>query len=197
MWLVIEARSDAVKRLIGKESDAGRDRGQEEKGTTEDEMAGWHHRLDGRESQWTPGVGDGVLRFMGSQRVRHDWATDLIWSVFQDILLGKNRQSLMIYSNQCEQMKCHVIALDKTEVSSCLVWNTVWFFPMKTVFPPNNYVNEFAFSEHMPTALWDSKKMWQVEGRGENKAYKINMCVCECVYIHTYIYVYTHIISNR
>ena len=32
---------------------------QEEKGTTEDEMAGWHHRLDGREFQWTPGVGDG------------------------------------------------------------------------------------------------------------------------------------------
>ena len=35
--------------LIGKDSDAGRDWGQEEKGTTEDEMAGWHHRLDGRE----------------------------------------------------------------------------------------------------------------------------------------------------
>ena len=33
--------------------------GQEEKGTTEDEMAGWHHWLDGRESGWTPGVGDG------------------------------------------------------------------------------------------------------------------------------------------
>ena len=32
-------------------SDAGRDWGQEEKGTTEDEMAGWHHRLDGRESE--------------------------------------------------------------------------------------------------------------------------------------------------
>ena len=45
--------------LIGKDSDAGRDWGQEEKGTTEDEMAGWHHWLDGRESQWTPGVGDG------------------------------------------------------------------------------------------------------------------------------------------
>ena len=43
--------------LIGKESDAGRDWGQEEKGTTEDEMAGWHHWLDGRESEWTPGVG--------------------------------------------------------------------------------------------------------------------------------------------
>ena len=45
--------------LIGKDFDAGRDWGQEEKGTTEDEMAGWHHWLDGCESEWTPGVGDG------------------------------------------------------------------------------------------------------------------------------------------
>ena len=45
--------------LTGKDSDAGRDWGQEEKRTTEDEMAGWHHWLDGRESEWTPGVGDG------------------------------------------------------------------------------------------------------------------------------------------
>ena len=44
--------------LIGKDSDAGRDWGQEEKGTTKDEMAGWHHWLDGCESEWTPGVGD-------------------------------------------------------------------------------------------------------------------------------------------
>ena len=45
--------------LIGKESDSGRDWGQEEKGTTEDEMAGWHHGLDGGESEWTLGDGDG------------------------------------------------------------------------------------------------------------------------------------------
>ena len=45
--------------LIGKDSDARRDWGQEEKGTTEDEMAGWHHWLNGCESQWTPGDGDG------------------------------------------------------------------------------------------------------------------------------------------
>ena len=45
--------------LIRKDSDAGRDWGQEEKGTTEDEMAGWHRWLDGLESEWTPGVGDG------------------------------------------------------------------------------------------------------------------------------------------
>ena len=45
--------------LFGKDSDAGRDWGQEEKGTTEDEMAGWHHGLDGLESEWTSRVGDG------------------------------------------------------------------------------------------------------------------------------------------
>ena len=45
--------------LIGKDFDTGRDWGQEEKGTTEDEMAGWHHQLNGRECEWTLGVGDG------------------------------------------------------------------------------------------------------------------------------------------
>ena len=45
--------------LTGKDFDAGRDWGQKEKGTTENEMAGWHHRLDGHESEWTLGVGDG------------------------------------------------------------------------------------------------------------------------------------------
>ena len=70
--------------LIGKDSDAGRDWGQEEKGTTEDEMAGWHLCFDGRVwvnsgSWWWTGR-PGVLQFMGSQRVIHDWVTDLIWS---------------------------------------------------------------------------------------------------------------------
>ena len=66
---------------IGKDSDAGRDWGQEEKGTTEDEMAGWHRWLDGRESEWTPELvmdrEPGVLQYMGWQRVGHDWATEL------------------------------------------------------------------------------------------------------------------------
>ena len=44
--------------LIGKDSDAARDWGQEEKGTTKDEMAGWHHGLNGCESEWTPRHGD-------------------------------------------------------------------------------------------------------------------------------------------
>ena len=45
--------------LIGKDPDAGRDWGQEERGTTQDEMARWHHRLNGCEFEWTLGDGDG------------------------------------------------------------------------------------------------------------------------------------------
>ena len=44
--------------LIGKDSNSGRDWRQEEKGTTEDDMAGWYHRLNGHEPEWTPGDGD-------------------------------------------------------------------------------------------------------------------------------------------
>ena len=50
---------DAKSWLIWKDSDAGKDWWQEEKGTREDEIVGWHHRLDGHGFGWTPGVGDG------------------------------------------------------------------------------------------------------------------------------------------
>ena len=50
---------DVQNWLTGKVSSAGKDWRQEEKGTTENEMAGWHHGIDGRESEWAPGVGDG------------------------------------------------------------------------------------------------------------------------------------------
>ena len=50
---------DAKSWLIGKDSDAGRDWGQEEKGTTEVEMVGWHHRLDGHEFEPTLGDSEG------------------------------------------------------------------------------------------------------------------------------------------
>ena len=70
--------------LIGKDPDAGRDWGQEEKGTTEDEMAGWHHWLNGCESEWTPEVSDGQggLACCSSWgcRVVYDWATELNWT---------------------------------------------------------------------------------------------------------------------
>ena len=71
--------------LTGKDSDAGRDWGQEEKGTTEDEMAGWHHWLDGRESEWTPAVDDGQGGLVCCNSWGHkDWTrlsnwTELTW----------------------------------------------------------------------------------------------------------------------
>ena len=50
---------DAKSWFIGKYPDAGKDWGQEEKGTTEDEKVGWHHWLNEHGFEWTPGVGDG------------------------------------------------------------------------------------------------------------------------------------------
>ena len=76
--------SHAKSWLTRKESHTGRNWQQEEKGMTEDEMAGWHHWLDGHEFEWTPGVGDGqgglVCCNSWGRRVRHDWATELNWT---------------------------------------------------------------------------------------------------------------------
>ena len=70
---------DVKNQLIWKDPDAGKDWGQEEKGMTEDEMVGWHHRLDGHEFAQAPGVGDGQGSLACSSpqfhRVRHDWVT--------------------------------------------------------------------------------------------------------------------------
>ena len=74
---------DAKNWLIWKNPDAGKDWGQEEKGTTEDEMVGWHHWLNAHRFGWTPGVGNGqggLAWFMGLQRVRQDWAIELNWN---------------------------------------------------------------------------------------------------------------------
>ena len=134
---------NAKSWLIWKDSDAGKNWGQEEKGMTEEEMVRWHHGLNEHGFGWTPGVGDGqgglaccsswghkesdtidwlnwtelkwreimmtsptqwtwvrvdsrswwwtgrpgVLWFMGSQRVGHDWVTELNWSTFAFIFM--------------------------------------------------------------------------------------------------------------
>ena len=77
--------SDPKNWLIGKDPDAGQDWRWEEKGTTEDEMVGWHHWLEGRwvwvsSRRWWWTGRPGVLQCMGLQRVRHDWATELNWT---------------------------------------------------------------------------------------------------------------------
>ena len=77
-----------MRRVIGKDSDAGRDWEQEEKGTTEDEMAGWHHWLDGRESGWTLGVGDG----QGGLACCDSWGRKELdtteWLIWSDLICG-------------------------------------------------------------------------------------------------------------
>ena len=73
--------------LIGKDSDAGRDWGQEKKGTTEDEMAGWHHWLDGHEFEWTlrVGVGQGGLACCSSWGHKESDTTELVnWSELKE-----------------------------------------------------------------------------------------------------------------
>ena len=76
---------DVKNWLIGKDPDAGKDWRQEEKGTSRDEMIGWHHQLSGWVwasfgSWWWTGR-PGVLLSMGSQRVEQNWATELNWTV--------------------------------------------------------------------------------------------------------------------
>ena len=69
---------DAKNWVIGKDPNAGKDWGQEEKGATEDEMVGWLHRLNGHESEQTPGVSDG----QGNLACRSPWGCkelDMTW----------------------------------------------------------------------------------------------------------------------
>ena len=75
--------------LTGKDSDAGRDWGQEEKGMTEDEMAGWHHWLDGRESQWTPGVGNGQGGLACCDSWGHKEPDTTEWLIWSDLIVLK------------------------------------------------------------------------------------------------------------
>ena len=134
--------------LTGKDPDAGRDWGQEEKGTTEDEMAGWHHRLDGHVwvnsgSWWWTGR-PGVLWFMGSQsRTRlSDW-TEPNWkrykhfSVIKTYISGLTKAllfcsvwvgmifsllSLPIFLFICNKETCTNAARNHLRTSRKLVW---------------------------------------------------------------------------
>ena len=124
--------------LIGKDSDAGRDWGQEEKGKTEDEMAGWHHWLDGRESGWTPGVGDGQGGLVCCDswgRKESDTTERLIWS---DNNKGKLKKQFPTWSqnwlppcNICKPMDCSPPCSSVSEKamaphSSTLAWKIPW-----------------------------------------------------------------------
>ena len=105
--------------LIGKDCDAGRDWGKEEKGTTEDEMARWHHWLDGCESEWTLGVGDGRRGLACCNSCGHKESDMTEWLNWTDdrhdsyphgaYSLGKGAHALLFNNhNECDNWKIAV-----------------------------------------------------------------------------------------
>ena len=79
---------DVKSWRTGKDPDAGKDRGQEEKGTTEDEVVGWHHRLNGHEFEQAPGDSEGLGNLVccspwvaKSQTQLSNWTEHSIWSI--------------------------------------------------------------------------------------------------------------------
>ena len=122
--------------LIWKESDAGRDWGQEEKGTTEDEMAGWHHRLDGRQFEWTPGVGDGqgglaCCMGVGARgRKESDTTEQLNWTelgYITDYPCNSNTKCVINLFCACDFWveRCKNLAKLTENID---MFNTTWFF---------------------------------------------------------------------
>ena len=103
--------------LIGKDSDAGRDWGQEEKGTTDNEMTGWQHSLNGHEFEWTPGVGYGQGGLVCCDSWGHKESDTTEWLNWTEL---KGR--LYIEStNQLSRKFSHNIYIDKsTEEHSVL-----------------------------------------------------------------------------
>ena len=86
---------DAKNWLIGKDPDAGKDWRQEEKGTTEDEMVGWHHQLDGHEFEQVLGVGDGQgsLECCSPQGLKESDTTEqLNWAELKNKVHWKMRE---------------------------------------------------------------------------------------------------------
>ena len=128
--------------LIGKDCDAERDWGQEDKGTTKDEKAGWHHWLDGRvwvnSGRWWWTGRPGVLQFMGLQRVGHNWVIELNWTVWRLTRLSRmntpKRHPLHYRGLECKSRKSR----DTWSNRQIWPWNTEWSRTKITEFCKQN-----------------------------------------------------------
>ena len=126
--------------LIGKDSDAGRDWGQEKKGTTEDEMAGWHHWLDGCESGWTPGVGDG----QGGLACCNSWGRKELdtteWLNWTDWLTEGGCTASHTHETQLSFgpfLLPHLPLLSDSLTILWIHWSSWWIYIMYTVYRYN------------------------------------------------------------
>ena len=143
--ILIHWPPDAKNWLTGKDPDAGKDWGQE-KGTTEDEMVGWHHRLNGHGFGWTLGVGDGQggLVCCGSQgrSVGHDWVTELIlilcktmWILTtKHIITFQNTKPSLFNQSSCSKTK-HAVKYNFS-ISSLTVF---YINPLISLNKPPNF----------------------------------------------------------
>ena len=157
----------------------GHDWGQEEKGTTEDEMAGWHHWLDGRESQWTPGVGDGQegLACCDSWgRKESDTTERLIWSDLILIPLDSHlRRRILVFLYGLEyifaldyivppkiflhRLSKSVVGIDLNSASVGTDWN--WL-----CLSPKSRGMELSPSVYFQLSLWLSRTLSYLESMG-------------------------------
>ena len=133
--------------LIGKDFDAGRDWEQEKKGTTEDEMAGWHHGLDGQEFEWTLRVGDGQGGLSCCDSWGHkeshttEWLnwTELNWTFQEQLLCAKYKSLSMILTITQWDIIISIYRFLKTRVerwtnlpSHMLLSSDKWLLPTPT-----------------------------------------------------------------
>ena len=136
---------DVKKWLIWKDPDAGRDWGQEEKGTTEDEMVGWHHWLNGHGFGWTLGVGDGLggLVCCGSGCQESDTTGRMKWNElnwrslgdlkFVPISMSTEKSKHFPPDNLPKMIKCEMISI------SCV---TFFLFSIVTIMEQPSFLKE-------------------------------------------------------
>ena len=118
---------------LWKDLDAGKDWGQEEKGTTEDEMVGWHHRHNGHGFGWTPGAGDGQggLAYCSSWNHKAlDMTEWLNWtemnqqdnSILSDLVRGHDEPTFCIYRSRLCKL-CHLMYSPLSQKLFNCVWS--------------------------------------------------------------------------
>ena len=115
---------DVKNRLLGKDLDAGKDWRQEEKGTTEDEMVGWHHWLDGLEFEQALGVGDGQGSLAGCS----------LWGRRESVMIEQlNRTELYIHCLLSLHIPGGVSGKEPT--CQCRRHKRCWFDPWVRTIP--------------------------------------------------------------
>ena len=150
---------DAKSWVIWKDPDAGKDWRREEKGTTQDEMVWWHHRLSGDEYEWTPGVGDGQggLACCGpcgceelDATKRLNWTDDYNLSLLFHLRLGKDVFQILLFC-------CHLLARILWRILHCqlLGYPEIYFFCEKG----NNLLGFFPLLAIFGVMSWYSRSL--------------------------------------